>query len=225
MVLPIGKATGALFVTLATEQLSKATGLPNTNPVRVQPTFVVVLIAIGATIVGNVVSWIVTTWVAVALFPEPSTTVHVTVVFPNGKDDGALFVTLATEQLSAVTGVPKATFTAKQPLFVEAVTAAGAVIVGTILSVTVTTWVAVAVFPEPSTTVHVTVVLPNGKATGALLVTLATAQLSVVTGAPKAKPVRVQPALVVVVIAAGAIIVGKVVSITVTVAVLVPILP
>ena len=71
-------------------------------------------------------------------------------------------VTEATLQLSPVVGVPKLTPVAVQPLFVVAFTSAGAVIVGLILSFTITFWVAVLVLPDPSVTVQVTVVVPNG---------------------------------------------------------------
>ena len=72
------------------------------------------------------------------MLPLPSVTVHVTVVTPNGYDAGALFVTLATEQLSAVVGVPKATPVAVHAVLVVVATFEGAVIVGNTLSVTVT---------------------------------------------------------------------------------------
>ena len=44
-------------------------------------------------------------------------------------------------------------------------------------------------FPLASVAVQVTVVVPNGKAVGALLVTDKIEQLSVTTGFPKTKPV------------------------------------
>ena len=110
--MPNGNAAGASLLTLTTEQLSVVTAFPNTKPVLVQSVFVVVLIAIGATIVGNSLSSTVTTWVAVAVLPEPSTTVHVTVVLPIENEAGASLLTLTTEQLSDVTGVPKTTFIA-----------------------------------------------------------------------------------------------------------------
>ena len=53
------------------------------------------------------------------MFPLPSVTVQVTVVLPTGKLAGALLVTLATEQLSAVAGVPKLTVVPKQALTVS----------------------------------------------------------------------------------------------------------
>ena len=95
------------------------------------------------------------------MLPEPSTTVQVTVVLPIGNEAGASFVTLATEQLSAVTGVPSVTPVAVQAVFVVVVTAAGAVIVGLILSTNVTVAVPVLLFPEVSVTVRVTVFAPK----------------------------------------------------------------
>ena len=104
-------------------------------------------------IAGFSVSCTVTTCVAVALLPLLSVTVHVTVVAPNAKTEGALLVTLATAQLSAVTGVPKLIPAAEQPLFVPMVNAGGAVMVGLVESVIITTWLAVAVLPLASVTV------------------------------------------------------------------------
>ena len=71
-------------------------------------------------------------------------------------------------------------------------------------------------FPEPSVTVHVTVVIPIGKAKGALFVTEATLQLSVVTGVPKDTPVAVHPLLIVMIFAGGQVIIGLIVSLIVT---------
>ena len=74
-----------------------------------------------------------------------------------------MLVTVATPQLSAVTGVPSATFDALHlPLSAFTVTAIGAVMVGFWLSVTVTVWVAVDLLPFTSVTVQVTVVVPTG---------------------------------------------------------------
>jgi hypothetical protein len=96
-----------------------------------------------------------------------------------------LFVTLTTVQLSEVVGEPIFTLNAEHEAFAFTVTFDGAVIVGFVLSFTVTVCVAVAVLPEPSITVHVTIVVPNGNVAGALFVTLATEQLSDVVGVPK----------------------------------------
>ena len=71
-------------------------------------------------------------------------------------------VTLATLQLSEVDGVPRFTPVAVQPVFVITALFGGQVIVGFTLSVTVTVWLHVAVLPDPSVTVHVTTVVPNG---------------------------------------------------------------
>ena len=76
------------------------------------------------------------------------------------------------------------------------------------MSFTVTNCVAVVVLLLLSVTVHVTVVVPIGKALGALLVTLFTPQLSPVIGVPSTTLVEVQETLVVPVVAAGAVIVG-----------------
>ena len=58
-------------------------------------------------------------------------TVHVTVVVPSGKVDGASFEIDATEQLSLATGVPKSTFEAEHtPASTSTVKSAGHVIVG-----------------------------------------------------------------------------------------------
>ena len=151
---------------------------------------------------------------AVAVLPDPSVTVQVTVVLPNGKVAGASLVTEATEQLSEVVGVPNETPVAVQPELVLADTAAGAMMLGFTLSITVTTCVAVAVLPDPSVTVQVTVVLPSGNAEGALLDTEATEQLSEVVGVPNDTAVAVQPELVFAETAVGAIMVGLTLSVT-----------
>src|SRR5439155_10281455 len=66
---------------------------------------------------------------------------------------------------------------------------AGAVMVGFSWSLTVTICVAVAGLPLLSVTVQVTVVSPLRNSAGASLETLATAQLSPVTGLPRSTPV------------------------------------
>ena len=64
------------------------------------------------------------------MFPEPSVTVQITVVVPKANAAGALFVTVATEQLSAVVGVPRETPVAVHPVFVVAVTGNGQAMIG-----------------------------------------------------------------------------------------------
>jgi hypothetical protein len=127
-----------------------------------------------------------------------------------------LFVTEETEQLSAVIGVPKPTLNAVQLVFAATVKEAGALIVGLVLSVTVTNWFAVVELPAASVTVQVTVVFPIGNVAGALFVTDATLQLSEVTGVPKATPVAEHAALVLMLRFAGAVIEGAITSETTT---------
>ena len=197
--------------------MSAVTGVPKATLKAAQALFAFTVTLAGAVIVGFVLSITVTVCVAVFTFPLPSVTVHVIVVVPNANVAGALFVTEATEQLSAVTGVPNATPVAAQEAFAFTVMFAGAVIVGKVTSVTVTNCVAVFTFPLPSVTVHVTVVVPSGNVAGALFVTEATEQLSNVTGVPKTTPEATQEAFEFKVILAGATIVGNVTSETVTV--------
>ena len=112
----------------------------------------------------------VTVCVAVAILPAESSTVHVTVVTPIWKVSGASFVTDATLQSSFVISVPKST-----PVFVHDPGSTPTIglesirMVGSVLSLKKTFWVAVDVFPDESLTVHVTTVFPVGKVAGALL--------------------------------------------------------
>ena len=88
-------------------------------------------------------------------------TVQVTVVVPSGYDDGALLLTGNTEQLSPVTGVPSVTLVATHELeSVPTVKPAGAVIVGSSVSLTVTLKLQLG----PVELVQVTGVVPTGKA-------------------------------------------------------------
>ena len=91
------------------------------------------------------------------------------------------------------------------------------VIIGAVVSVTTTVWTAVALFPEVSVTVQVTVVDPNGKVVGASLTTVATAQLSAVTGVPKTTDVTLHEELALKDKFTGAVIVGLITSIILTV--------
>jgi hypothetical protein len=103
-----------------------------------------------------------------------------------------LFDTEVTEQLSVVIAKPRAG-DAEQALgsaFTD--TAEGAVIVGSWLSVTVTSCVAVFERPLASTAVHVTVVLPSAYGEEPLFVTDATEQLSPVVAEPSETDDEVQ---------------------------------
>jgi hypothetical protein len=225
VVVPIGNADGALLLTEATPQLSAVAGVPRATPVAVHPVLVVVFTFAGHVMVGSTLSVTVTVWLQVAVLPLLSVTVQVTVVVPIGNAAGALLETEATPQLSAVTGVPRATPVAVHPVLVVAFTFTGQVMVGSTLSVTVTVWLQVAVLPLLSVTVQITVVVPIRNAAGALLETEATPQLSAVTGVPRATPVAVHPVLVVVFTFVGQVMVGRVMSVTVTVWLQVAVLP
>jgi hypothetical protein len=187
------------------------------------------LIAAGQVIVGFCVSVTVTICVQVAVNPLASVTVQVTVVEPVGYAvDGWLFVTEATEQLSAVVGVPKeATVASHEAASAFTLMAAGQVMVGFCVSVTVTTCEQVAVKPLASMTVQVTVVEPVGYAVdGWLFVTEATEQLSAVVGVPnKATAASQLAASAFTLIAAGQVMVGFCVSVTVTTCVQVAVKP
>src|SRR5437762_598983 len=92
-----------------------------------------------------------------------SVTVQVTVVLPTGKELGALFTIVATAQLSAVNGEPKATLAsarAQAPASLGRFSAAGAEMVGASVSFTITVKLVVAVLPAASVAVAVTVVTP-----------------------------------------------------------------
>src|ERR1043166_7067974 len=107
---PIPNAAGALFVTLDTLQLSVVTGTPRLTFEAVQrfeSTFTTRLD--GQVITGDWLSTAITVCVQALALPEVSVTVHTTEFVPNGNGLGALFVTLATPQLSDVLGVPRLT--------------------------------------------------------------------------------------------------------------------
>ena len=203
-------APAIVQVKVVTVQLSEVTGLDVPKVASHKPNAADVFILAGQAIVGSSISVTVTFWLQAAILPEPSVTVHVTTVTPIGNSTGALLVTLATIQLSAVTGTPNTTpLAVHKPASVFTATFAGHTIVGSSISVTVTFWLQVAVLPLKSVTVQVTTVMPIGYTAGPLLVTEATPQLSAVTGTPKATPLAVQmPASVFTATFAGQVIVG-----------------
>src|SRR5712671_1914696 len=213
---PAGKLAGALFVTLATAQLSAVTGVPRVTLVAPQPELAATITVGGQVIVGGVWSRTTTSCWQVAVFPLASTTVQVTRFVPAGKLAGALFVTLATPQLSAVVGVPRVTLVAPHPELAATTTFEGQVIVGGVWSRTTTSCWQEAEFPLASTTIQVTTFVPDPKLAGALLVTLATAQLSAVPGVPRVTLVAPQPELAETITVEGQVIVGEIWSRTTT---------
>ena len=164
-VTPVGKvaplASPAVWIVDAPEQLSVPTGAAYVTTAPHTLLSLPVMIFDGQLIEGSTLSVTVTSWAHLAVLPAPSVTVQITVVVPAANVAGALLVVEDTLQLSVVTGVPKATPVAVQPLLVITLTFRGQVMTGTTLSVTITSWVQLAVRPASSVTVHVTVVVPN----------------------------------------------------------------
>jgi hypothetical protein len=104
----------------------------------------------------------VTVKLQVAVLPDASVAVQVTVVVPTGKHDpdGGLHATVTPGQLSLAVGGAKVTTTHGSLIVaVLAVMLAGQVIEGGCVSLTVT----VNVQPTPAWLLHVTVVVPTGK--------------------------------------------------------------
>ena len=97
------------------------------------------------------------------VFPEESVTVHVTLVTPNGKVDGALLDNVGVPQLSFIVGVPKATPVAVQVEFGFNAILLGAVMIGFSTSVTVTVKLQLDVLLRLSVIVYVTVLTPFAK--------------------------------------------------------------
>ena len=106
-----------------------------------------------------------------------------------------MFVTVRIPQLSFVaSGALNTTFVALQPELAGTVTSGGQVIVGLVVSRTITFCWQVARFPLGSTTVHVTRFVPGPKLVGALFVTVRIPQLSfVASGTLNTTFVALQP--------------------------------
>ena len=100
----------------------------------------------------------------VLILPEASVAVTVTVVNPTGKKlpDAGELVMVTPGQLSVAVGV-KLTTAPHWPAVLFTVIFAGQVTVGNSVSFTLMVNVHVAVLPDASVTVHVTVVVPTGK--------------------------------------------------------------
>ena len=91
-------------------------------------------------------------------------------------------------QLSKVMGVPREPMVAVQRLgSIPVVRFAGAWMVGAKVSVTVTNWESMAVFPEKSVAVHRTIVEPTAKKPGASFSVVTAEQSSLATAEPRFK--------------------------------------
>jgi hypothetical protein len=118
-----------------------------------------------------------------AVLPDASVAVHVTVVVPSGKHDpdGGEHANVAPGQLSVTAGAKLTTEQVSPGLGVITVIAAGHVISGASVSTTVTVNIQTETLPEASTAVPVTVVVPFGNVEpeGGLTVSVTPGQLSV----------------------------------------------
>ena len=125
-----------------------------------------VAISDGDAITGKIVSETVIFCVILDEFPDSSVAIHVTVVSPSGKNSGALLVIDEIPTRSYVDGTSSSTelefaFCASDVMF------DGIINSGLVVSTILTNCSALVVFPDVSVTVHVTVVSPSGKNSGA----------------------------------------------------------
>jgi hypothetical protein len=169
--------------------------------------------------------------VQVALLPDVSVAVQVTVLVPSGKTEpeGGLQTTVTPGQLSVTAGAGKVTTTlVSDGLLVTAVIADGQVIFGASLSRTVTVNWHCDLLPEASLAVQVTVVTPllnlDPEAGEQTTVGLGV-QLSEAIGAGNVTAAEHRPGSVFSVTLAGQVITGGVMSTTVTTALQLALLP
>ena len=178
-----------------------------------------------------------TVCVALAVFPFVSVATHVTVVVPfgngppSGRPSPRVPTRVAVPQLSTAL-VPSEETVAVQTPAPVGTEMFDVVITGGVLSATVTTWVRIVVFPLGSTAVYVTVVAPTGKTfpAGTPVRVTVTEQLSDATATPSVAsaivfPQIVAPGPVTVLIAAGGVKRGGVLSRTVTTCVPIALFP
>ena len=140
-------------------------------------------IDVGGFNTGAVVSTILMIWVAVALLPDVSVAVHVTMVSPSGNASGASLVIEATSTISVDTANPISNFIPELSDISISISD-GDWIDGTVVSSTITYWMSVALLPDVSVAVHVTMVSPSGNASGASLVIEATSTWSDASAKP-----------------------------------------
>jgi len=110
-------------------------------------------------------SVIVTVKLQLAVLPDPSVAVQVTVAIPveNTEPDAGAQATVGIENVSLADGV-KFTTVEHEPGSALLVILAGQVITGGVASITVTVKVPIRVLPTPSVAVLVTIVVPSGNA-------------------------------------------------------------
>lgn len=221
--MPLGYVVGALFVVPCKPQLSLVVGVPSVTPDAAhKPVVVFTETVAGQVIVGFWLSVTVTVWLHVAVRLFTSVTVQITVVFPEVKVVGALWVVLCTPQLSPVVGVPSETPDAVQrPTVVPTETVAGQVIVGFWLSLTVTEKPQIAELPDESVACQLTIVVPDGNCAPldgpSVCVTVGFPQLSEAVGAAKVTTALQRPASVFCTMFSGHTMLGFWASVMVTV--------
>ena len=123
--------------------------------------------SIGGEISGAVVSITETNCVRLEKLFDESIAVHVTMVSPSGKNSGALFDIDEIPTRSYVDGTSSST-ELEFAFCASTVMLDGIINSGLVVSTTLTNCSALVVFPDVSVTVHVTVVSPSGKNSGAL---------------------------------------------------------
>ncbi|SRX75318.1 hypothetical protein AEQU3_02312 [Aequorivita antarctica] len=116
---------------------------------------------------GASLSFIITSKLQLAVFPDASVVTNVLVVVPTGKvlplARPAVWAVVDPGQLSVPTGAVYVITAPQMPASLSCVMFPGQVISGTSVSLTVTSKLQVAVFPDASVTTKVLVVVPTGK--------------------------------------------------------------
>ena len=183
MVSPSGKNSGALFDTVGlASTISVAVAVPISN--IFSNDVASKMISFGTSKTGAVSSTIVTFCVILDEFPDSSVAVHVTVVSPSGKNSGALFDIDEIPTRSYVDGTSSST-ELEFAFCASTVMLDGIINSGLVVSTTLTNCSALVVFPDVSVTVHVTMVSPSGKNSGALFDNVSIAILSNAVGSNK----------------------------------------
>ena len=121
---------------------------------------------------------------SLAIFSEESDTTHVIIVSPSAKNWGASFEIEMISPLSVALDSPKST-SLLSILVASIIMSSGACKIGNVLSTTITFCSVVDVLPTTSVAVHVTIVSPSGKNSGASLIIEITPKISWVVGASR----------------------------------------
>ena len=169
--------------------------------------------SLGAVIFGAVVSTTVTVCVAVTKLPDESVAIHVTTVSPNGNTSGASFA-IITGCTSITVGATS--FTTFSSIDVASkIIFSGEMICGIVVSITEIFCVVVAMFPASSDAIHVIVVSPMLKEIGASFVIDKILPLSTTVASPRSTTFSLK-LVASTTTSFGAVIVGEIVSTTVT---------